>query len=651
MPHSLELYTRQTLFIVREGEATRKLAFPNHWNSATVTDDDQFLECLKKAQANGQRKIIVVSEGEFASALLNFREKVPQELQFRTAFIVLSKEPEKVLRERHESPELLDVFQEKDVRKSVEFHFLKAIRTMVRSEERGKTRISEKTLHKLNEIFIELSAERDPQKLLAAILQKSVDLVTADGGTLYMIQETDGEMSFRLRITVDRNKDVTFQQVQIKVLETSICGYVSLTGKLINIKDIADLKPLSLPQFSRAIDHYKDERTRSVVCLPLKNSRNEIIAILQLVNKKSERLVDLEGVPAVEAFESEDESLLSSFSTQASICLENVDLYADIQRLFEGFVRASITAIESRDPSTGGHSERVAKICVALAKATTECEVGIYRSVKFKNEEIRELEYAALLHDFGKIGVREEVLVKAKKLYAWQLDSIKERIKVCKAAAKISLLEKRLKYGNSSGDAALEKEYTEKIREIERYWEIILAANEPTVLKKDNMQALERIRNEQLILPDGAHIALLSEEEYKALSVTRGSLTDSERLEIESHVRHTYQFLKMIPWTKDFKHLPEIAYGHHEKLDGTGYPRGLTSHEIPLQSKIMTIADIYDALTAADRWYKEAVTTEKAIDILAQEVSQGKLDPVLFELFVEKKIYEVTQPKATAQVA
>jgi response regulator RpfG family c-di-GMP phosphodiesterase len=247
------------------------------------------------------------------------------------------------------------------------------------------------------------------------------------------------------------------------------------------------------------------------------------------------------------------------------------------------------------------------------------------------------------LHDFGKIGVREEVLVKAKKLYPYQLEAIKERIKICKAAAKISYLEKKLKLGSSE---TVDREYEARLKELDTYWEIILQANEPSILKMENRETLARIRSEQLLLPDNTNIALVTEEEFSALSVNQGSLTDSERLEIESHVRHTYQFLKMIPWTKDFRHLTEIAYCHHEKLDGTGYPRGLTSHEIPLQSKIMTIADIYDALTAADRWYKEAVPTAKSLEILRDEVGQGKLDPVLYDLFVEKKIYELTAPKA-----
>ena len=312
-------------------------------------------------------------------------------------------------------------------------------------------------------------------------------------------------------------------------------------------------------------------------------------------------------------------------------------------------MRASITAIESRDPSTGGHSERVASMCVALARATTETTTGLYRSVKFREEEIKELEYAALLHDFGKIGIREEVLVKSKKLYTHQLDAIKERIRICKAAARIQCLEETLKKGTPR--SLIEQEYSKRVEQIDGYWQLILKANEPNILHQETNALLDQLRSEKLILPDGGEITLLNDEEYLALSVTQGSLTELERLEIESHVRHTYQFLKMIPWTRNFQHLTEIAYCHHEKLDGSGYPRGLTNHEIPLQSKIMTISDIFDALTAADRWYKEAVPVEKALDILAMEVKEGKLDPVLFEIFKERKIYTASVLSQLGRVA
>jgi HD-GYP domain-containing protein (c-di-GMP phosphodiesterase class II) len=636
---TLELDAKQCLLIIREGTYLKKVDVPRFWPNISVTSEQQLWAAAERPEVGIQRRLLIVGEAELPEVLNSLKTKNGRLNQLRLGIVVLAKDPVTWLKQGGHTTEVVDVIPEKDFKKNSAYYLLRALRQLVWAEERSRGKVNQQTLEKLNQTFISLSAERDPEKLLATILVKSIDLASAEEGTLYMIHESDGEISFRLKIMTEKINEVTIKPISLKVSENSICGYVALTGKALNLADVNELRPLTLPQLNKGLDHFKENHTKAVLTIPLKNSRNEIIAILQLVNKHEEKRSDVEGTNGV--FAPEEESLLASFCTQAAICLENVDLYADIQRLFEGFVKASITAIESRDPSTGGHSERVAKICVALARATTECEVGIYRSVRFKDEEIRELEYAALLHDFGKIGVREEVLVKAKKLYAWQLDSIKERIKVCKAAAKIAFLEHRLKHGSSDG----ESEYLQRLKEIDSYWEIILAANEPAVLKLENMHALDRIRNEQLLLPDGAKIALLSEDEFKALAVTQGSLTENERLEIESHVRHTYQFLKMIPWTKDFKHLPEIAYAHHEKLDGTGYPRGLTSHEIPLQSKIMTIADIFDALTAADRWYKEAVPTERALDILTHEVAQGKLDPVLFELFIEKRIYDVTQPK------
>lgn len=645
MAQSLDVYARQTLFLIKDAPETRKLTLPSEWQTATVYSVPELLQALLRAQAKGQRTVLLLSGDDFLETYDAVKQDGPVERNFRYGLVVLSDDGSQFLKERGHIADLLDVISEKDFRKATEFFFLRAVRLLFRAEERANQRVGQKTLEHLNQIFIALSAERNPQRLLATIVLKAMELAHAEGGTLYMISETDGDLFFRSRITNAPNGEVTLQNSQSKVLETSICGYVSLTGKILNIPDVANLRPLTLPQFQKSVDHSEGERTSSLLTVPFKNSRNEIIAVLQLANKKA---LPEDTTAVARYFDIEDESLLSSFATQAAICLENVDLYGDIRKLFEGFVTAAISAIESRDPSTGGHSERVAKMCVALARATTECSVGIYRSVKFREEEIRELEYAALLHDFGKIGVREEVLVKAKKLYPYQLEGIKDRINICKAAAKIDYLEKRLR---GEVPNAIEKEYQQRMQEIEAHWAIINAANEPTVLKRESIETLERIRREKLLLPDGSHVGVLTEDEYQALSVLKGSLTDSERLEIESHVRHTYQFLKMIPWTKDFKHLTEIAYCHHEKLDGTGYPRGLSSHEIPLQSKIMTISDIYDALTAADRWYKEAVPTQKALEILHQEVAAGKLDPVLFELFIEKKVYELTLPKEVTQVA
>lgn len=630
---SLSTSMEQTLILLFREEFLKKTIFPKPFQIIEVQTLQHLRECLENAKVHNKRCLLMVQEEDFFQ-IENFL-KSKDTLLNHLAVVVISKNPLETLRNHHHFLQVLDSATEKEVKRDCVGLLTRWVRILSHSEEKNLKFWNQKTLEKLNNIFIELSSERDPKQLLGTILVKAIDLVDAETGQLYLMEEVDGEMVFKLKVTHLGTNQVSILPHQVKVGENSICGYAALTGKVVNIPAFSEMRPTSVPQYLRSVDLNPPTPLQSILTLPFKSSRNEIIAILQIANKKSTSLV--------REFEIEEESLLNSLSTQAAICLENVDLYADIQKLFEGFVKASITAIEARDPSTGGHSERVAKLCVGLARATSECNVGIYRSVKFKDQEIRELEYAALLHDFGKIGVREEVLVKAKKLHSWQLDSIRERIKICKAAVKIAYLEQRLKEGSEPAQA--EREFTSKIQKIEEYWRIIVSSNEPTVLRKEAAAILTEIKNEQLLLPDGSFIALLAEEEYKALAVTQGSLTEAERLEVESHVRHTYQFLKMIPWTKDFKNLSEIAYGHHEKLDGSGYPRGLISHEIPLQSKIMTIADIYDALTAADRWYKEAVPKEKALEILAFEVNQGKLDPVLYELFVEKKIYEVTQNK------
>lgn len=641
---SLGIHSKNSLFLVHESAFSEKLTLPKDWRTVRAKSNPELLEGLETARSEKHRLVVLVPEDQFLPVLELFKRKLRDDNSLSYGLVVISPDPAAFLSQRSGFVELLEVLSEKDVKKHLEFHLLRAVRLLVRAEETHKPGVDRRTLEQLNEIFIDLSAERNPHRLLATILKRSLDLAGAEGGTLYMIQEVDGELYFRIKIAMERGSEAHFSEQMTKVMENSVSGYVAVTAKSSNIPDVDKVATMTVPQWHKNIDYSGTRVTRSALTVPLKNGRGEVTAVLQLANKKEN---PHDPTSHICTFEIGDEFLLSSFATQAAICLENLDLYADIQKLFEGFIKASITAIEARDPSTGGHSERVAKISVALARATNDVTTGIYRSVRFKEEEIRELEYAALLHDFGKIGVREEVLVKAKKLHSYQLEAIKERIKICKAAAKISYLEKQIKHGNSP---KLEKEYSQRLEEIEYYWQVIAAANEPNVLKKENKAGLERIRHEQMLLPDGTHVSVLTEEEFQALSVAQGSLTESERLEIESHVRHTYQFLKMIPWTKDFKHLTEIAYCHHEKLDGSGYPRGLTSHEIPLQSKIMTIADIFDALTAADRWYKEAVPTQKAIDILAHEVAAGQLDPILFEIFVEKKIFDVTQPRSS-QVA
>jgi len=373
--------------------------------------------------------------------------------------------------------------------------------------------------------------------------------------------------------------------------------------------------------------------------------------VLQLINRKpgmSGRLTGREDVERhVRPFGSRSEALTESLVSQAAVAVDNSRLYQSIRRLFEGFVGASVTAIESRDPTTSGHSFRVAELSVGLADAVTRCSRGRYAVTGFSPDEVRELRYAALLHDFGKVGVREHVLLKAKKLYPAELDRIRQRVALAKrglelrcARGKLDALLRRGHGGYAEEAAGLDAELTARLAEVDRALEDIVLVNEPTVLPQERVAQIEELTRQVIEDPEAGPLTLLTAEEATALSIPRGSLTEAEVREIRSHVVHTWEFLARIPWTREFRRIPEIARSHHEKLDGSGYPHGLTGEQIPVQSRIMTIADIFDALTAGDRPYKRAVPVEQALAILEEERRAGAIDGELVDLFVSARIYE-----------
>jgi HD-GYP domain-containing protein (c-di-GMP phosphodiesterase class II) len=346
-------------------------------------------------------------------------------------------------------------------------------------------------------------------------------------------------------------------------------------------------------------------------------------------------------------FDQETVELMRSLAGQAAVAVENNLLYESIERLFEGFVTASVTAIEQRDPTTSGHSFRVADLTVELAKVVDRMDDGIYRGVTFTPEQLREIRYASLLHDFGKVGVREQVLVKEKKLYPLQLDAVRARFEFAMKCVEANSNKRRLDFLMAHGRDAYDKvapdidaQMREEIDQLKKDFEFIVKSNQPTVLPEGDFEYLQQLGTRQFTDLNGEPKLLLLADEVRTLSIRKGNLDATERAEIESHVTHTYNFLAKIPWTKEFGSVANIAYAHHEKLNGRGYPRKLTAQEIPVQSRMMTVSDIYDALTASDRPYKKAIPTERALDILKMEVSDGLLDTNLVDLFVEAKVYE-----------
>jgi HD-GYP domain-containing protein (c-di-GMP phosphodiesterase class II) len=340
------------------------------------------------------------------------------------------------------------------------------------------------------------------------------------------------------------------------------------------------------------------------------------------------------------------EPVVLSLASQAAVSLENNRLYQEIETLFEGFVKASVQAIESRDPTTSGHSNRVAVYTVSLAEAVVKVGTGTYRGVSFTPEHMKEIRYASLLHDFGKVGVREHVLVKADKLYPDQLKLVKLRFDYMRKAKLHEILRRRFERLMKDGkdeylrlEEEFDREESSFLEELDLYFETIRTANIPTVLAADPSRILDEIHGKKF--PDGENvIEYLSQDEYLKLKIPKGSLDKEERDQINSHVTHTYRFLSTIPWTKEMRNIPEIAYGHHEKLTGKGYPRGIQGKDIAIQTRMMTVSDIYDALTASDRPYKPAVPPQKALDILNQEVGREELDADLVKIFIESKTWQ-----------
>ena len=518
-------------------------------------------------------------------------------------------------------------------------------------------------LHELNNIGVALSAERDISKLLELILAKSRQITAADAGSLYLVKRgkehdasADDQLSFEL--TQNHSVVVPFEKRTVPLNETSISGYVALTGEIVNVADAYHLPAGTPYKISRSFDEKSGYRTKSMLVVPMRDHDQKVIGVIQLINKKRDPRVVLRPVSLVEEtvipFTSVDEELATSLASQAAVAFENTKLIQDMRNLFESFVYASVTAIESRDPTTSGHSRRVATLTVGLAEAVDSLDHGPFRDVSFTRDQLQEINYASLLHDFGKVGVREKVLIKGKKLYVGEMLLVKQRFSYIKRTLEADYLRAKLEQvqsgrANAGLLAEMDRNYDQGKEELDQILRMVMQSNEPTILEEESFRTLMDLTTRTFTDLEGNRQPYLTPNEVSALSIRKGSLSEKERREIESHVTHTFRFLSEIPWTGEFRRVPEIAYAHHEKMDGTGYPRRLSAAEIPLQSRMMAISDIFDALVAWDRPYKKAVPVEKALNILRMEAGSGKLDVPVLDVFVEAKVYEKTLPRAGAE--
>jgi HD-GYP domain-containing protein (c-di-GMP phosphodiesterase class II) len=523
-----------------------------------------------------------------------------------------------------------------------------------------------------------LSQERDLPALMSIILRRACEVTGADAGSVYTVDGADDDMSKRvLRFVASHNdsRKVEPAGFELPVSHASIVGASVLQSDVLNIRDLYELDAPGTGNnpwgfvHDRSFDDKYHYQTRSVLVVPMISARDEVIGVIQLINKRGKGWLNLE-LPSdfsdgVVPFDELSVAYITTLASQAGIALENVRLYDEVKSLFDGFVKASVTAIESRDPTTSGHSERVATLTVGLARTVNQQQeisphlmfaAGL-GNITFSRDELTEIQYAALLHDFGKVGVREHVLVKAKKLYEHQRDLVLERFRYIRKCYQLDGSQRKVSYLLESARdmmasefaeyqsrrdktlATIEGELAQKITLLDEVLASVMSANEPTVLDQGGFERIAEIARMTFVDELGTPQPFITGDEATALQIRRGSLTESERLEINSHVTHTYNFLCRIPWGRSLRRVPLIAGAHHEKLDGTGYPFGRHVDDIPVAARMMAIADIYDALTAKDRPYKRAMPVERALDVIASDVKQGKLDAALFDMFVGNKVW------------
>lgn len=492
--------------------------------------------------------------------------------------------------------------------------------------ERLRERVTREreTVRQLNEIGLSLSTITDTDELLARILALARRTIPCDGGTIYLRSEDD------LRFAAAQNDTIEFRpwRDRLPISEESLSGYVASRRELLRIDDVLSV-PTNAPYHPNSTnDHRLGYQTRSAMLVPMLDRDNSLLGVMALFNRKTLPGVPIANFDRVLPFSAQDEELARSIASQAAVALESHRLYRDIRKLFDGFVTAAVTVIEARDPSTAGHSHRVARLTTALARACSDSDHREFARVRFNETELEELHYAAMLHDFGKVGVPEHVLLKADKLYPWELDRVEDRFRLAALQTRLEALRNHQ-----------EQDARERLRVLDDDLGLVRRMNRSGYrVSEDELRRLQAI-SARWWLEEPAE-PVLQTRDVQRLCIPRGSLDADERRAIELHVTHTYNFLRVIPWTRQLSRVPDLAHAHHEKLDGSGYPRGLRGDDIPYGAKLMTITDIFDALTAGDRPYKVSMGLETAVRILREEADAQHIERAAVELFVAKRLWE-----------
>ena len=485
--------------------------------------------------------------------------------------------------------------------------------------------ISVLRLHAMAQVSIALGAVTDRATLIERIMNFIFDLFPAAERAFILLKTSDRDPP--VPVAARRRDGMRQDPATIRISHTIVDEVLNKKRAILSTDTLSDR------HFS-SHDSIVAQAILSVMCAPFIVG-DEVLGLIQ---------VDTSSDPF--AFSSADLEIITGVCAATAVALKNFQLYTDIKGLLDGFVSASVQAIEERDPVTAGHSFRVAEYADRLAGALGRSDDAELRRIAFTQEQLHEIHYAALLHDFGKVGVREHILRKEKKLHHADMRLLEQRFRYARTClerqAWRELVQQHLQDALETDEFRRRKDRIDselgiEAARLDAFLATIVAANEPAISAGGAAPELQLIRDYRCRHADGAEFHLLDDDELAALSVARGCLTADERRQIEEHVADSYSFLILIPWTRELAGVPAIAHGHHEKLDGSGYPMGLKAGQISIQTRILTICDIYDALTARDRPYKQAVPAELALDLMEAECRAGHLDPRLFKVFVDSR--------------
>jgi len=505
-------------------------------------------------------------------------------------------------------------------------------------------------LERLNAIGASLSAERDINRLLEAILTAAKSITRADGGTLYRVSD-DKTLRFEILRTSSlkyylggtTGNAVPFYPIQLyrdgKPNHNMVAAYAALTGETVNIADAYTAEGFDFSG-TRAFDSKTGYRSKSFLTVPMRNHENEIIGVLQLINATDP------ATGEITAFSSSDQRLAESLASQAAIALTNRMLINQLEELFESFINMINTAIDEKSPYTGGHCQRVPLLTMLLADAAHETSDGPLRDFAMTEKDRYELKIAGLLHDCGKVTTPVHVVDKATKLETIfdRIHLLDTRFEVLKRDAEIELLRKRHELAARAGRRedleAAEARYRDRVRELDDDRAFLRACNIGSESMRDaDIARVKSIAQYRWTDSAGHEASFLTSDELKNLTIRAGTLNEDERHIINHHIVATVKMLEALPWPKHLKNVPEYAGGHHERMDGKGYPKGLTREQMSVQARVMGIADIFEALTAKDRPYKRGKTLSESLDILGRFKLNGHIDPDLFDIFVRKRIY------------